>query len=201
MMRRHRCTFKALLQGTEFFAKERYPLLARLSRSGSCPTKGKGEGSRVHGAEDSHRDMETSQPYFHGCSGVIYELMRECKAVATGGERKLKLRPTTSLVLESNATHPQNLTLLLCNSRLVQNKSEVVHDLIMDEGADLLCIMETWLGEASGLVWSQLLPEGYSVVGQVRGCGRGGRVAVVYKNTIFLTRIPVRDLAILNVCN
>ncbi|XP_053145635.1 uncharacterized protein LOC128342394 [Hemicordylus capensis] len=99
--------------------------------------------------------------------------------------------PVSSLTLGSSANCPQSLTLLLCNARLVQNNSENIHDLILDEGADLVCITETWLEEAGGLVWSQLLPSGYSAEEQMRGRGQGGGMAVVYKSNISFTRIPV----------
>ncbi|KAF7235211.1 Vomeronasal type-2 receptor 26 [Varanus komodoensis] len=45
---------------------------------------------------------------------------------------------------------PLGLTVLLLNARLVHNKKSLIHDLIVDEGANLACITETWAGEQGG---------------------------------------------------
>ena len=68
---------------------------------------------------------------------------------------------------------------MLMNARLVQNKTALIHDVILDEGADLACITETWVGEEGGVPLSQLCPPGYSVQHQCRSEGQGGRVASV----------------------
>ena len=49
------------------------------------------------------------------------------------------------------------------NARSVQNKISLIHDLIVDDGADLVCITETWVGELGGVTLTQLCPPGYSV--------------------------------------
>ncbi|KAF7236814.1 Extracellular calcium-sensing receptor [Varanus komodoensis] len=48
-------------------------------------------------------------------------------------------------------------------SMSVHNKSSLIHDLIVDEGADLACITETWEGEGGEVSLSQLCPPGYLV--------------------------------------
>ena len=48
------------------------------------------------------------------------------------------------------------LTLLLLNVRSVQNKSQLIADLINDEGVDLACIMETWANAEGGVAVSQI---------------------------------------------
>ena len=99
--------------------------------------------------------------------------------------------------LENRPVHPQNLSLLLCNARSAKNKTHIIYDLLLDEEADLACFTETWLGDDSGPTWAQALPAGYCISEQVRKSGRGTRtcrVAVVYKDNLNLTRLPVRKL-------
>ena len=75
-----------------------------------------------------------------------------------------------------------------------QYKTALIHDIILDEGADLACITETWVGEESGVPLSQLCLPGYLVQHQCRSEGWGGGVAIVYRSYISLSRllIPLR---------
>lgn len=56
-----------------------------------------------------------------------------------------------------------DLKLLLLNARLVNSKTFIISDLILDEEADLVCIMETWLEEVGGLGF-------FSFVHQISRC-------------------------------
>ena len=80
---------------------------------------------------------------------------------------------------------PSGLVVLLLNARSVQNKISLIHDLIVDEGADLVCIIETWVGELGGVTLTHLCLPGNRLEGQ------GGGFAMVYRNTISLSRLPV----------
>ncbi|KAF7243157.1 Ephrin type-A receptor 4 [Varanus komodoensis] len=78
---------------------------------------------------------------------------------------------------------------LLLNARLVHNKSSLIHDLIVDEGADLACIMETWVGERGMSPSLKCARPGiwFSTI----HARRGGGVALVYRASISLTGLPV----------
>ncbi|KAF7239822.1 Craniofacial development protein 2 [Varanus komodoensis] len=91
----------------------------------------------------------------------------------------------------SLVSRPSGLTVLLFNARSANNKSALIHDLIVDEGADLACITETWAGEGGDVALSQLCPPGYMVQHCSRPEGRGGGVALVYRASITLTGLPV----------
>ncbi|XP_053106394.1 ceroid-lipofuscinosis neuronal protein 5-like [Hemicordylus capensis] len=70
--------------------------------------------------------------------------------------------PASSLTLGSSDDHPWNLTLLICNARSVQNKSETIHDSILDEGADLK-IMHNAVGFKSSLTGKNYTMEWYEL--------------------------------------
>ena len=100
--------------------------------------------------------------------------------------------PYTRRFVGSSISQPSGLRMLLLNARSVHNKTSLIHDLIVDEAADLACITETWVGEQGGVSLSQLCPPGYLVQHQGRPEGRGGGVAVVYRNSISLCGLPVQ---------
>ncbi|XP_061476577.1 uncharacterized protein LOC133381454 [Rhineura floridana] len=81
-----------------------------------------------------------------------------------------------------------DLRMLLLNARSVHNQISLIHDLIVDEAADLACITQTWVGEQGGVSLSQLCPPGYLVQHQGRSEGQGGGVAVVYRSSISLSK-------------
>ena len=51
----------------------------------------------------------------------------------------------------SQPSQPSTLKLVLLNARSVSNKTQLIHDLILEEDADLACITETWIGREGGL--------------------------------------------------
>ena len=63
----------------------------------------------------------------------------------------------------------------------------MIHNLILEEDADLACITEMWIGGEGRPPLSLVCPPGYAVQHQGRLEGRGG-VAIVYRNTLEVTR-------------
>ena len=55
------------------------------------------------------------------------------------------------MVSGDHISKPSSHTVLLMNARSVQNKTALTDDVILDEGADLACITETWVGEEGGV--------------------------------------------------
>lgn len=58
-------------------------------------------------------------------------------------------------------------------SRLDCNKASLVYDLIIDERADMPCIIETWLGSKWGVASLEMWPLGFWAWHQLRFQGRG----------------------------
>ena len=73
----------------------------------------------------------------------------------------------------SQPSQPSTLTLVLLNARSVSNKTQVIHDLILEEDADLACITETWINGEGGPPLALICPPGYAVQHQGRLEGWG----------------------------
>ena len=72
----------------------------------------------------------------------------------------------------SQTSRPSTLRLVLLNARSVSNKAQVIHDLILEEDADLACITETWIGGEGGPPLVLICLLGYAVQHQGRLEGR-----------------------------
>ena len=89
-------------------------------------------------------------------------------------------RSTTSRPLSKQ----KQLSSALINSRSLCNKSLDLNDLIIRKDLDLLFITETWLkgNGKDNTVLAELIPPAYDIVHKPRVTGRGGGIAVVYRN-------------------
>jgi predicted nucleic acid-binding Zn-ribbon protein len=79
----------------------------------------------------------------------------------------------------------------------VCNKAQELADLISDNDIDLFLITETWLSNSSDnnkIILGDLVPAGYKIVHVPRRKGRGGGVAIVYKESLNLDKVEtIRD--------
>lgn len=65
--------------------------------------------------------------------------------------------------MESWETCYSTSDLLLLNARSVNNKTNLICYLLVDEYADLACIAETWLSKEGGVLLSELCPLGFKI--------------------------------------
>ncbi|XP_053148482.1 uncharacterized protein LOC128343440 [Hemicordylus capensis] len=93
----------------------------------------------------------------------------------------------------SSENTPSRIRMLLLNAKSVNAKTSLIHNLIVDERADLVCVTETWVDELGGVGLSQLCPPGFLSVQQPRLASQGGGVAVIYRETLPISRCLVRQ--------
>jgi len=69
------------------------------------------------------------------------------------------------------------------NCRSVKNKADYVCDYIIENNTDCIALTETWLGggDQDRAVINSLVPSGYKIAHKPREDGRGGGVALLYK--------------------
>ena len=84
--------------------------------------------------------------------------------------------------------------LALINARSVKNKTLAINEEIIQHVWDILAITETWLKQTGEeAIVTELLPPGYTFHHVARPRGRGGGVAVVYRNTYNTKILPKLD--------
>ena len=113
---------------------------------------------------------------------------------STVNTRNLLSIPTQP-VPDSN--HEQNLCVGMLNAQSCRNKADHLADFVMDNHVDLLAVTETWLspGERDRAVRGELTPPGYKLLDVPRTKGRGGGVALVYRDNLTVKKQKVRDSA------
>ena len=64
----------------------------------------------------------------------------------------------------------------------MRNKTDIVHDYILEKKIDLCCCVETWLKESDELLMKHLTPNGFDILHHYRKGRTGGGVAVLCKS-------------------
>jgi hypothetical protein len=77
--------------------------------------------------------------------------------------------------------NPNGVRFGLLNSRSINNKENLIFELILDYDLDFLAITETWCSKDSSVSLSMISPPGFSVLHTPRD-GRGGGLALVFKD-------------------
>ena len=93
----------------------------------------------------------------------------------------------------SNTTTP-TVKMELFNAQSINNKASLIHDHIMNSQLDLSCLVETWQrpGHYSGL--NEVCPPGYLYLHKARTTSRGGGLAVIYRENLDLSPMPLPTL-------
>ena len=75
------------------------------------------------------------------------------------------------------------------------NKAVLLNELIIDKCLDILCLTETWLsgGASDEVVLAELLPPGYRIIQAHRKSGRGGGVAIIYRESVKINTEKIRE--------
>ena len=72
-------------------------------------------------------------------------------------------------------------TIGLVNAQSVRNKTDILHDYILEQKIDLCCFDETWLRENDELLIKHLTSKGFAILHHDRKGKIGGSVAVLFK--------------------
>ena len=100
---------------------------------------------------------------------------------------------TTKPLKQNVKSRPTKTKLTYMNVGSVKNKATSIYDYILQSDTDIMAIAETWLyqdPEENTVHINELLPKGYKLLNCPRSDGRvGGGVAVVYRNSLKLTKI------------
>jgi len=87
----------------------------------------------------------------------------------------------SSLIVKSSSD-PTPVTMALINARSLANKTFILNDLFLSQEIDFLFVTETWLNAGEMTSLSELSPPGCSFFSTPRSVGRGGGLAVVFKD-------------------
>lgn len=77
------------------------------------------------------------------------------------------------------------------NVRSLNNKTAVLHDIILNNALDFFCICETWHQPNDFINLNMSAPPGYTYIERPRLSGKGGGLAVIYRADISVTEITI----------
>ena len=81
----------------------------------------------------------------------------------------------------------------LINIQSVRNKTNEIHELIIDKSFDILCVTETWLNDLDTAVVSEMTPSTHTFVHLPRVGQMGGGVGLFLSNSFTHIRMVKRD--------
>ena len=96
--------------------------------------------------------------------------------------------------MSHNNVSKHDFKLCSLNVRSINYKTLCIHEFIIDNNLDILCLCETWLGtDYDETSISEFLPPGYKLLHQARTNQRGGGVRIVYKGGLDVVKMDSSD--------
>ncbi len=90
---------------------------------------------------------------------------------------------------------PRRHNCALLNTRSLNGKGTLLSDIMIERNLDLLFLTETWQMPDDFIELNLLTPPGYSYLTKPRLTGRGGGLAVVFKNNYKMTKYDVLNVS------
>ena len=96
-------------------------------------------------------------------------------------------------VLRTQKLSTATLKLSLFNIRSLTNKATFLSDFIADSNLDIVSLTETWQQPNDFFHLNQSLPPGFVYVAKPRTSGRGGGLALIYRESLKILPVAVND--------
>lgn len=139
--------------------------------------------------------LNLSLPPAPGCAGSLLRrplpipvliscMSRKPRGAVVRCPRRVNITHLRQLPLASPVTAPDEhpIRMALLNARSVTNKTFLINDLFTSKVLDFLFLTETWQQNMEYSHLNELCPTGCSYISSPRLTGRGGGLAVVFKN-------------------
>ncbi|MGL5726971.1 MAG: hypothetical protein ACRCYD_03835, partial [Plesiomonas sp.] len=104
---------------------------------------------------------------------------------------RLNLRQLDFVRLDRNPELQSHLNMALVNARSVCNKTCILNDFYTGRNLDILFLTETWASAGESSVFEELCPPGCCFISTPRCTGKGGGVAMVFKQTLNIRPVSV----------
>jgi hypothetical protein len=120
------------------------------------------------------------------CNVIHETTVKADPAVCINPDNLVKVSCSESKDAKDVLDTKKHIKLCYLNARSVCNKADDIADLITDQGADICAITETWLrpGKQDHITLGNIHPPGFKVAHVPRKSGKGGGVALVYRDTL-----------------
>lgn len=90
-------------------------------------------------------------------------------------------------------TATSDIKVELFNAQSLTNKSCLIHDHILEKDFDLFCVTETWHKPDTFIALNECCPTEHSYFQKARSKGRGGGLAVIYRNNLDLSSVNLPE--------
>lgn len=131
----------------------------------------------------------------HGVWGDVGSVrLSQSRLRRLGGVNPANLQPLSRAAPAADVIQTP-LKCAILNARSVVNKTFIIQDFFSSHSLELLFLTETWIKPGESAAFSELLPPGCVFIDTPRSTGRGGGVAVVFKNSVSYKPLTIDSCA------
>ncbi|CAJ1050788.1 uncharacterized protein LOC117491507 [Xyrichtys novacula] len=93
----------------------------------------------------------------------------------------------------SDASTKKTANFMLLNTCSLNNKAELIHDIITERELHFMCLTKTWQNQQDFISLILATPPGYVYIQKPHSMGRGGGLAVIHKSDIMIKDLPINS--------